>query len=101
MRKFVEYDLELLIPYIDWRPFFHVWQLRGRYPNRSYPKVFEDKDVGQWLHSTLSEESLARDTHTHAHTHMHTYTRTHARTHAHTYTHKTHAHTHAHARAHT
>ena len=46
-RKFVEYDLELLIPYIDWKPFFHVWQLRGRYPNRSYPKIFEDKDVGE------------------------------------------------------
>ncbi|KAK7103336.1 methionine synthase-like [Littorina saxatilis] len=47
LRKFVDYDLELLIPYIDWRPFFHVWQLRGRYPNRGYPKIFDDKDVGE------------------------------------------------------
>ena len=53
VRKFVEYDLELLIPYIDWRPFFHVWQLRGRYPNRSYPKIFEDKDVGEFRCPTL------------------------------------------------
>ncbi|KAL8568291.1 hypothetical protein ACOMHN_040864 [Nucella lapillus] len=47
VRKFVEYDLELLIPYIDWRPFFHVWQLRGRYPNRNFPKIFDDADVGE------------------------------------------------------
>ena len=53
IRKFVAYDLELLIPYIDWRPFFHVWQLRGRYPNRSYPKIFEDKDVGEFRCPTL------------------------------------------------
>ncbi|XP_076441895.1 methionine synthase-like [Babylonia areolata] len=47
VRKFVDYDLELLLPYIDWRPFFHVWQLRGRYPNRNFPKIFEDADVGE------------------------------------------------------
>jgi 5-methyltetrahydrofolate--homocysteine methyltransferase len=35
-----------LVPYIDWAPFFHVWQLRGKYPNRSYPRIFEDADVG-------------------------------------------------------
>ncbi len=23
-----------------------VWQLRGRYPNRGYPKIFEDAAVG-------------------------------------------------------
>jgi 5-methyltetrahydrofolate--homocysteine methyltransferase len=23
-----------------------VWQLRGRYPNRGYPKIFDDKTVG-------------------------------------------------------
>jgi Vitamin B12 dependent methionine synthase, activation domain len=23
-----------------------VWQLRGRYPNRGYPKIFEDSTVG-------------------------------------------------------
>ncbi|XP_020627745.1 methionine synthase-like [Orbicella faveolata] len=41
-------DCELtdLIPYIDWKPFFDVWQLRGKYPNRGYPKIFQDKTVG-------------------------------------------------------
>jgi 5-methyltetrahydrofolate--homocysteine methyltransferase len=42
-----DYDLENVIPYIDWKPFFDVWQLRGKYPNRGYPKVFKDKTVGK------------------------------------------------------
>jgi 5-methyltetrahydrofolate--homocysteine methyltransferase len=41
-----DYDLKKLVPYIDWKPFFDVWQLRGKYPNRGYPKIFNDKDVG-------------------------------------------------------
>ncbi|PVD26012.1 hypothetical protein C0Q70_13680 [Pomacea canaliculata] len=47
IHKFVDFDLQLLVPYIDWRPFFQVWQLRGRYPNRNFPKIFDDKDVGE------------------------------------------------------
>ena len=35
------YPLEELVPYIDWTPFFHTWELRG-----SYPKIFDDKFVG-------------------------------------------------------
>lgn len=38
--------IEELLPYIDWNPFFQVWQLRGRYPNRGYPKIFKDETVG-------------------------------------------------------
>jgi 5-methyltetrahydrofolate--homocysteine methyltransferase len=34
--------LDDLIPYIDWSPFFHTWELRGR-----YPAIFEDTVVGQ------------------------------------------------------
>lgn len=41
-RVFLDYDLHLLRDYIDWKPFFDVWQLRGKYPNRNYPKVFND-----------------------------------------------------------
>ncbi|KNC81822.1 methionine synthase [Sphaeroforma arctica JP610] len=44
---FKDFDLEELLPYIDWKPFFEVWQLRGRYPNRGYPKIFKDKTVGE------------------------------------------------------
>jgi 5-methyltetrahydrofolate--homocysteine methyltransferase len=36
-----DYPLEELLPYIDWTPFFHTWELKG-----SYPRIFEDKNVG-------------------------------------------------------
>ena len=35
-----------VVPYIDWNPFFQTWELRGRYPNRGYPKIFNDATVG-------------------------------------------------------
>lgn len=35
------FPLEELLPYIDWTPFFHTWELRG-----SYPKIFDDKVIG-------------------------------------------------------
>ena len=34
--------LEELIPFIDWTPFFHAWELRGR-----FPQVLEDEKIGQ------------------------------------------------------
>ncbi|MGD9850039.1 MAG: methionine synthase [Nitrospirales bacterium] len=34
-------SLDLLVPFIDWSPFFHAWELRGK-----YPKIFEDPVVG-------------------------------------------------------
>ncbi len=33
--------LEEIVPYIDWTPFFHAWELRG-----IYPKIFEQEKVG-------------------------------------------------------
>jgi 5-methyltetrahydrofolate--homocysteine methyltransferase len=33
--------LDALVPYVDWSPFFHVWELRGRYPD-----IFEDPTFG-------------------------------------------------------
>lgn len=45
-KVFKDYPLEEVVPYIDWNPFFQVWQLRGRYPNRGYPKIFKDETVG-------------------------------------------------------
>uniref|UniRef100_A0A8C9J5W8 Methionine synthase n=1 Tax=Piliocolobus tephrosceles TaxID=591936 RepID=A0A8C9J5W8_9PRIM len=44
---FEDYDLQKLVDYIDWKPFFDVWQLRGKYPNRGFPKIFNDKTVGE------------------------------------------------------
>jgi 5-methyltetrahydrofolate--homocysteine methyltransferase len=31
-----------LVPYIDWSPFFHAWELRGR-----YPAIFDDPKIGK------------------------------------------------------
>lgn len=44
-KVFKEIPIEDLVDYIDWNPFFQVWQLRGRYPNRGYPKIFNDATV--------------------------------------------------------
>ena len=33
--------LDRLVPYIDWSPFFHTWELRGHYPD-----ILEDARVG-------------------------------------------------------
>mmetsp|Transcript_14897 Transcript_14897/g.37861 ORF Transcript_14897/g.37861 Transcript_14897/m.37861 type:complete len:1207 (+) Transcript_14897:3-3623(+) len=42
-----DFDMMDVIQAIDWNPFFQVWQLRGRYPNRGYPKIFNDETVGE------------------------------------------------------
>ena len=36
-----EQPLSDLVPVIDWSPFFHTWELKGR-----YPQIFEDPVVG-------------------------------------------------------
>jgi 5-methyltetrahydrofolate--homocysteine methyltransferase len=41
-----DYDLASLVPYIDWTPFFDTWQLKGKYPNKKFPKIFQDDTVG-------------------------------------------------------
>ncbi len=46
-QTFLNYDLGSLVEYIDWKPFFDTWQLRGKYPNSRYPKIFDDKTVGE------------------------------------------------------
>ncbi len=42
VRSFDNYDLAKLVPYIDWTPFFHTWELVGRYPS-----IFEDDKYGK------------------------------------------------------
>jgi 5-methyltetrahydrofolate--homocysteine methyltransferase len=41
VKVFENYPLEELAGYIDWSPFFHAWELRGR-----FPKILEDPVVG-------------------------------------------------------
>jgi len=43
----IQADLSELIKYIDWTYFFAVWAIRGTYPNRNYPKIFNDEKVGE------------------------------------------------------
>lgn len=40
-KVFNDFSFEELEPYIDWTPFFHTWELRGR-----YPRILNDKVVG-------------------------------------------------------
>ena len=41
LRVIKDQPLAELVPYIDWSPFFHTWELRGRYPT-----IFDDTTVG-------------------------------------------------------
>jgi 5-methyltetrahydrofolate--homocysteine methyltransferase len=41
LRTLNRFPLEKIVPYIDWTPFFHAWELRGR-----YPQILEDPEVG-------------------------------------------------------
>jgi len=41
IQVFDDMPLEFLVPYIDWTPFFHTWELKG-----SYPKIFDDAEKG-------------------------------------------------------
>ena len=41
IQRLEDISLEHLAPYIDWTPFFHAWELRGR-----YPRILEDDEKG-------------------------------------------------------
>ena len=38
----IEIDLDVLVPYIDWIPFFQTWELHGK-----YPAILTDEVVGE------------------------------------------------------
>jgi 5-methyltetrahydrofolate--homocysteine methyltransferase len=42
IKTFDDYSLAELSPYIDWTPFFHAWELAGK-----YPKILDDEVVGK------------------------------------------------------
>lgn len=48
-------DIRELIKYIDWTYFFAVWAIRGTYPNRNYPKIFNDEKVGEEAKKLFSD----------------------------------------------
>jgi len=41
LRVLNDFPLTALVPFIDWSPFFHAWQLKG-----TYPRIFDDRSVG-------------------------------------------------------
>jgi len=42
IKSFPDYSLEEIRDYIDWTPFFHSWEIKGR-----YPAIFEDPAYGK------------------------------------------------------
>ncbi|GAB4242882.1 MAG: hypothetical protein OHK005_06920 [Candidatus Methylacidiphilales bacterium] len=42
LRTNANQSLEELVPFIDWSPFFHAWELRGR-----FPAILDDPTVGK------------------------------------------------------
>src|SRR5260221_365982 len=46
IRTLDHFPLDQLVPFIDWSPFFHTWELRGRYPaileNSKAKELFDD-----------------------------------------------------------
>jgi 5-methyltetrahydrofolate--homocysteine methyltransferase len=49
-------SLDDLIAYIDWSPFFHTWELRGR-----YPAIFEDPVVGKQARELFDDAQALLD----------------------------------------
>nr|WP_262987412.1 methionine synthase [Flavobacterium fluvii] len=46
----VEVDLDVLVPYIDWTPFFQTWELHGK-----YPAILTDEVVGEQATSVFAD----------------------------------------------
>jgi 5-methyltetrahydrofolate--homocysteine methyltransferase len=59
VRTLTDVSLEEIIPFIDWSPFFHTWELRGRYPSiLDDPKAKELFDDAQKLLQRIVKEKL-------------------------------------------
>jgi len=48
--KNIEVDLDVLVPYIDWTPFFRTWELFGK-----YPAILTDEVVGEQATSVFAD----------------------------------------------
>merc|ERR1719203_2585397 len=56
-----DHPISEIIKYIDWTPFFQVYQLRGKYPNRDYPAIFKDARVGEEAKKLFDEANEMLD----------------------------------------
>jgi len=60
-RVLEEFPLDELVKFIDWSPFFHAWELRGRYPDiLKEPKAKELFDDAQKLLGDIVSKKLLR-----------------------------------------
>ncbi|GIT12747.1 MAG: hypothetical protein CM1200mP34_1530 [Verrucomicrobiales bacterium] len=50
-----DFPLERLVEFIDWSPFFHAWELRGRYPG-----ILDDATVGDKARELFDERSPSK-----------------------------------------
>jgi 5-methyltetrahydrofolate--homocysteine methyltransferase len=44
------FPIDEIVPYIDWSPFFHTWELRGR-----YPQILDDPAAGEKARELLKD----------------------------------------------
>ncbi|TDW49721.1 methionine synthase (B12-dependent) [Flavobacterium sp. 270] len=49
-KQIVEVELDVLVPYIDWTPFFRTWELFGK-----YPAILTDEVVGEQATSVFAD----------------------------------------------
>ena len=49
-KQIVEVELDVLVPYIDWTPFFQTWELHGK-----YPAILTDEVVGKEATSLFAD----------------------------------------------
>ena len=54
--KTIEVDLDVLVPYIDWTPFFRTWELFGK-----YPAILTDEVVGEQATSVFADAQKMLD----------------------------------------
>ena len=57
LKTFDDYSLTELRNYIDWTPFFHTWELKGR-----YPKIFDDAEKGAEAKKLFDDAQAMLDT---------------------------------------
>jgi 5-methyltetrahydrofolate--homocysteine methyltransferase len=49
-KQIIEVELDVLVPYIDWTPFFRTWELFGK-----YPAILTDEVVGEQATSVFAD----------------------------------------------
>ena len=55
-KQVIEVDLEVLVPYIDWTPFFRTWELFGK-----YPAILTDEVVGEQATAVFADAQAMLD----------------------------------------